>query len=63
MDDINDPFADRVMKNVPMLARFPLKRNELWTNNAPNMDVLRKHLLREGHLEKDELMEIIKKAT
>lgn len=27
------------------------------------MDVLRKHLLREGHLNKSELMEIIKDAT
>lgn len=25
----------------------------------PNMDVLRKHLLREGHLNKPELMEIV----
>jgi len=30
---------------------------------VPNMDVLRKHLLREGHLNKPELLEIIKEAT
>ena len=30
MDDLNDPFGDRVMKNVPPLARFPLKRDEIW---------------------------------
>ena len=30
---------------------------------VPNMDVLRKHLLREGHLNKPELIEIITEAT
>ena len=30
---------------------------------VPNMDVLRKHLLREGHLDKAELLEIIKEAA
>ena len=30
---------------------------------VPNMDILRKHLLREGHLNKQELLEIIKDAT
>ena len=30
---------------------------------VPNMDVLRKHLLREGHLNKPELTEIISEAT
>ena len=30
---------------------------------VPNMDVLRKHLLREGHLNKPELVEIIQEAT
>ena len=30
MDDLNDPFGDRVMKNVPPLARFPLRQDEIW---------------------------------
>ena len=30
MEDLNDPFGDRVMKNVPPLARFPLSRQDLW---------------------------------
>ena len=34
MEDLNDPFADRVMKNVPPLARFPLKREELWHESS-----------------------------
>ena len=34
MEDLNDPFGDRVMKNVPPLARFPLTREELWHNSG-----------------------------
>ena len=30
MDDISDPLGDRVMKSVPPLARFPLKKEEIW---------------------------------
>jgi len=26
MDELLDPLGDRVMKNVPMMARFPLKK-------------------------------------
>lgn len=28
-----DPYGDRVMKNVPMIARTPLTRSELWKTN------------------------------
>ena len=34
MEDLSDPFGDRVMKNVPPLARFPLKREELWCESG-----------------------------
>lgn len=34
MEDLSDPFGDRVMKNVPPLARFPLKREELWSESG-----------------------------
>jgi hypothetical protein len=30
MDDLLDPLGDRVMKNVPPIARFPLKKDQLW---------------------------------
>ena len=30
MEDIGDPLGDRVMKNVPQIARFPLKKDEIW---------------------------------
>ena len=31
MEDLGDPLGDRVMKNVPMIARLPLTKEELWT--------------------------------
>ena len=34
MEDLNDPFGDRVMKNVPPLARFPLKKEEIWHDSG-----------------------------
>ena len=34
MEDLSDPFGDRVMKNVPPLARFPLTRDELWHESS-----------------------------
>ena len=30
MEDLSDPLGDRVMKDVPPIARYPLKREELW---------------------------------
>ncbi len=70
MDDMIDPLGDRVMKNVPPISRYPLQRDKLWhvsakSNNreVPTPEVLRKHLLREGRLEKKELMELILGAT
>ena len=35
MDElILDPLGDRVMKNVPMIARSPIKQSELWKKNS-----------------------------
>ena len=34
MEDLSDPYGDRVMKNVPPLARFPLTREELWHESS-----------------------------
>jgi len=77
MEDLNDdptgldPLKDRVMKNVPVIARWPLTREKLWhvpknSNDGlevPNLAVIRAHLLKEGHLNKPEIIEIITKAT
>lgn len=35
MDElVLDPLGDRVMKNVPMIARAPLKSNDLWKKSS-----------------------------
>ena len=35
MDDmLLDPYGDRVMKSVPMIARAPLTRDELWKTDC-----------------------------
>ena len=34
MEDIGDPLGDRVMKNVPQIARFPLTAEELWHHSG-----------------------------
>ena len=68
MDTLNDDgeaafHADRVMKNVPPLARRPLRREELFIKvdgkEVPDVDLLRKHFKGEGRLEKAELVELV----
>ena len=34
MEDIGDPLGDRVMKNVPMISREPLTRDQLWQKKS-----------------------------
>jgi hypothetical protein len=34
MEDMLDPYGDRVMKNVPMIARHPLKKEDLWKKSG-----------------------------
>ena len=63
MEFLTDPLGDRVMKDVPPLAAIPLSRDRIWRNNEPDINVVKEHLLREGHIEKPELVEIIKSAT
>ena len=68
MDTLNDDGdaafnADRVMKDVPPLARRPLAREELFIKidgkEVPDVDRLRLHLKGEGKLEKAELVELV----
>ena len=33
MEDLKDPYGDRVMKNVPIIATIPLTRDQLWKYN------------------------------
>ena len=34
MEDLGDPLGDRVMKNVPMIAREPLTKDKLWKTQS-----------------------------
>jgi hypothetical protein len=34
MEDLSDSLGDRVMKEVPPIARFPLTRDQLWHNSS-----------------------------
>ena len=71
MDTLNngdDAFnADRVVKSLPPLARFPLRRGLLYekvgNKEVPNVDRLRKHFIGEGKLKKTELVELITNVT
>ena len=38
MNDLEDPWADRVMKHVPRIARIPLKRDEIWTRSNSKLN-------------------------
>jgi len=62
-----DGTGDRVMKNVPMIAARPLSQDQIWTTKSgkrvPNIEKIRKHLLREGHLDKPDLVDLVKEAT
>jgi serine/threonine-protein phosphatase 2B catalytic subunit len=62
MEFLTDPLQDRVVKSLPPLAAIPLSRDRIWRDNEPDIPVIKEHLLREGHIEKAELLEIIKKA-
>ena len=34
MDDLSDPLGDRVMKDVPPIARWPLTEEQLYHNSS-----------------------------
>jgi len=34
MEELADPYGDRVMKNVPMIASAPLSSKELWKTSS-----------------------------
>jgi hypothetical protein len=34
MDDLSDPLGDRVMKDVPPIARWPLTEEELYHTSS-----------------------------
>ena len=40
MEDLSDALGDRVMKDVPPIARFPLPRDQLWHISSKLNDIL-----------------------
>ena len=57
MKDISDPFNDRVMKNVAPPPRYPIKNKILFPRkNIPDWKALRTHLIKEGRLEKSDIV-------
>ena len=59
MELLLDPLNDRVVKDAPILAAHSLCRDRIWHDGEPNISVIRDHLLREGHIEKTEVVELI----
>ena len=55
MELLLDPNNDRVVKDAPILAAHSLCHDRIWHDGEPNIEVIRDHLLREGHIEKEEL--------
>ena len=65
MEALKDPCNDRVVKTLPAPPSKPLSEELLYPDGnkkKPDCDQLRKHLLREGTLTKETLMDIISRA-
>jgi len=67
MEFLIDPCNDRVVKDLPMMISDVVKREDIWhlsPNNknqmVPNIELIRTYLLREGHVSKQDLLEIIR---
>ena len=65
MEFLSDPCNDRVLKDVPEIISDVIKRDDLWHTSpdkveVPNLQTIRTYLLREGHIAKQDLIEIIR---
>lgn len=56
-------MVPQVPHNSHRELTYDFKIGKSNNREVPNLDILRKHLLREGRLEKKELMELILGAT
>jgi serine/threonine-protein phosphatase 2B catalytic subunit len=70
MEFLSDPCNDRVVQDLPMIINSVVAKEDLWhdspTNKnlkVPNIELVRTYLLREGHVAKKDLIEIIKTVT
>lgn len=60
MEELNDPFDDRVIKNIEPPARYPLEHDKLFPKkNIPDWKLLQTHLTQEGKLTKKDIKELI----
>jgi len=65
MEPLKDPIQDRQCKTTRVPPAKPLSRALLYDKGSdkPNCDVLRAHLLREGRLKSEDVLDIIHKAS
>ena len=67
MEPLKDPCGDRVVKSHPPPPAKPLSEEMLYpeagNRKKPDIDVLRKHMLREGTLHKETVLDIITRVT
>ena len=70
MEFLSDPCNDRVVQDCPLMINEVVKKEDLWhfpPNNTkykvPNIDLVRTYLLSEGHVAKQDLIDIIRTVT
>jgi len=59
------PTRERALPNVPPPRAYILKHDELFdiVTNLPNLDLLKQHLFEEGKILKEDVLEIVNRAT
>lgn len=67
LERLQDPLNDRPMPDVPKPPRYPMNIQNLYHTvdgkTVPKMDLIRKHLMIEGHIEKECLVRILNEVT
>eukprot|EP00397_Hematodinium_sp_SG-2012_P013259 GEMP01013455.1.p1 GENE.GEMP01013455.1~~GEMP01013455.1.p1 ORF type:complete len:508 (+),score=71.87 GEMP01013455.1:148-1671(+) len=64
MEPLKDPCNDRQCASIGRPPARPLSRSLLWDKNGkPNCTVLRDHLLKEGRLRQEDILDIIHKTA
>jgi hypothetical protein len=65
LHETNLPTKERALPHVPPPKSVPLTHDELFdrSTNLPNVELLKKHLFDEGKLLKEDVLEIVTRAT
>lgn len=67
LDRLLDPCNDRKVPDVARPPRYPLNAEQCYHTvdgkSVPKMDLVRKHLMIEGHIQKDCLVRILNEVT